>query len=397
MRRRQHAYRWIPAFGFLLLLMAATPAREVVFTDITQTSKIDFKQENSATSNKYLVETMGGGVALLDYDNDGRLDIFFTNGAKIDDPMPRRQAARQVRPQILEPALSSESRRHIHRRDGKGRPHRHAAEPLRHGCRGRRLRQRRIRRPVRHRLRRKYAVPQQRQWHLHRCHQHARASPPADGARAPGFSTTTTTASSTSSSPATWIGAFENNRYCGEKQARLPRLLPSRQLRRRRPTSCITTTATAPSRMSPQRLASPTRGQRTRRGVRRLRRRWLHRYLRGQRFGAVFPLPQQSATALSPRSACWPASASTRTARPSPAWAWTSRDYDNDGRPDIVVTDLSNERYMLFRNNGDGTLPGRDQSLRAWARDACRSRAGARACSTTTTTAGRTCSSRRAT
>src|SRR5258708_26564222 len=30
---------------------------------------------------------MGGGVALLDYDNDGRLDIFFVNGAKIDDPM----------------------------------------------------------------------------------------------------------------------------------------------------------------------------------------------------------------------------------------------------------------------------------------------------------------------
>src|SRR5438876_8130315 len=31
---------------------------------------------------------MGGGVALLDYDNDGLLDIFFTNGAKIEDPMP---------------------------------------------------------------------------------------------------------------------------------------------------------------------------------------------------------------------------------------------------------------------------------------------------------------------
>src|SRR6266513_3551740 len=31
-------------------------------------------------------------------------------------------------------------------------------------------------------------------------------------------------------------------------------------------------------------------------------------------------------------------------------------DYDNDGLPDIVVTDLSNERYMLFRNNGDGTF-----------------------------------------
>jgi hypothetical protein len=31
-------------------------------------------------------------------------------------------------------------------------------------------------------------------------------------------------------------------------------------------------------------------------------------------------------------------------------------DYDNDGRPDIVVTDLSNERYVLFRNSGKGTF-----------------------------------------
>ena len=31
-------------------------------------------------------------------------------------------------------------------------------------------------------------------------------------------------------------------------------------------------------------------------------------------------------------------------------------DYDNDGRPDIVVTDLSNERYRLFRQGGDGSF-----------------------------------------
>ena len=49
---------------------------------------IDFTHANSPTSRKYLPETMGGGVALLDYDNDGRLDIFFVNGAKIEDPMP---------------------------------------------------------------------------------------------------------------------------------------------------------------------------------------------------------------------------------------------------------------------------------------------------------------------
>jgi hypothetical protein len=63
----------------------------VQVADVTRVAGIDFKHENSATSSKYLVETMGGGVALLDYDNDGRLDIFFTNGARIDDPMPPRK------------------------------------------------------------------------------------------------------------------------------------------------------------------------------------------------------------------------------------------------------------------------------------------------------------------
>ena len=53
---------------------------------------------------------MGGGVALLDYDNDGRLDMFFTNGARIDDPDAGRQAARQVRPEILEPAVPADAR-----------------------------------------------------------------------------------------------------------------------------------------------------------------------------------------------------------------------------------------------------------------------------------------------
>jgi hypothetical protein len=68
------------------LLWSASP--EVRFTDVTASAGIDFTHANSATSNKYLIETMGGGVALLDYDNDGRLDVFFTNGAALRDPMP---------------------------------------------------------------------------------------------------------------------------------------------------------------------------------------------------------------------------------------------------------------------------------------------------------------------
>jgi len=61
------------------------------FTDITASSGIDFAHHNSPTTQKYLIETMGGGLGLFDSDNDGRLDIFFTNGAQLLDPMPAGQ------------------------------------------------------------------------------------------------------------------------------------------------------------------------------------------------------------------------------------------------------------------------------------------------------------------
>jgi hypothetical protein len=60
-----------------------------LFVDVTDKVGIHFRQEASPTSKKYLLETMGSGVALFDYDNDGRLDIFFANGARIDDPTPK--------------------------------------------------------------------------------------------------------------------------------------------------------------------------------------------------------------------------------------------------------------------------------------------------------------------
>ena len=70
---------------------AATPAKVVPgnFVDITQQSKVNFLGQASHTSKKYLIETMGSGVALFDYDNDGRLDIFFANGAPLADPTPK--------------------------------------------------------------------------------------------------------------------------------------------------------------------------------------------------------------------------------------------------------------------------------------------------------------------
>src|SRR5260221_14738824 len=63
----------------------------VTFTDITSLVGINFKRAPSFTSLKYLLEAMGGGVAMFDYDNDGRMDLFFTNGAELKDPMPKTE------------------------------------------------------------------------------------------------------------------------------------------------------------------------------------------------------------------------------------------------------------------------------------------------------------------
>lgn len=56
---------------------------------MTSAVRVHFQHIASHTSKKYLIETMGSGVALFDYDNDGRLDIFFVNGASLSDPTPR--------------------------------------------------------------------------------------------------------------------------------------------------------------------------------------------------------------------------------------------------------------------------------------------------------------------
>jgi enediyne biosynthesis protein E4 len=59
------------------------------FVDITQRVGVNFQYRSSHTSKKYLLETMGPGVALFDYDNDARLDIYLVNGAPLADPTPK--------------------------------------------------------------------------------------------------------------------------------------------------------------------------------------------------------------------------------------------------------------------------------------------------------------------
>src|SRR5687767_10617170 len=70
----------------LALLFAACLWSQPGAYDATE---LPFVYDPSKTSRKYLLEAVGSGVALLDYDGDGRLDIYMVNGAAIRDPMPK--------------------------------------------------------------------------------------------------------------------------------------------------------------------------------------------------------------------------------------------------------------------------------------------------------------------
>src|SRR6185437_13530320 len=81
---------------------APVPASEIVpgnFVDATAQAGVHFLHQAPHTSKKYLIETMGSGVALFDYDNDGRLDIFLVNGAPHSDPTPKGTIPKKTDPQ----------------------------------------------------------------------------------------------------------------------------------------------------------------------------------------------------------------------------------------------------------------------------------------------------------
>ena len=75
--------RRLLVFVPLLAIVALTASGPITFEEISERAAIRFASDNSATPKKQQPQGLIAGVALLDYDGDGYLDVFFVNGAAL--------------------------------------------------------------------------------------------------------------------------------------------------------------------------------------------------------------------------------------------------------------------------------------------------------------------------
>jgi len=62
-----------------------SPASGISFADLTRAAGIDFHLVCGGPEKRYIIESMCGGIAVFDYDNDGWMDIFLVNGSTLED------------------------------------------------------------------------------------------------------------------------------------------------------------------------------------------------------------------------------------------------------------------------------------------------------------------------
>ena len=198
---------------------------------------------------KHQIEPMVSGVAVFDYNNDGKPDLYFVNGA-------RQPQLEKTDPSLLQPALPQQRRRHVHGCHAESRGPRRG---FRDGRRGGGLRQRRLRPTCSSPgVNRNILYRNRGDGTFEDVTDAARAGAPGPAAKPgpfrPAGSTTTTTACSTCSWSTTGVGPGEGARL-HDRQACAR--IAIRNITTGFPNSCITTTATARSPTCRRAPASP--------------------------------------------------------------------------------------------------------------------------------------------
>ena len=96
-------------FLFAAVAGPAQLATTIRFEEVAAKAGLKFVLQNGAAGQFHQIELTGGGVASLDYNNDGCTDIFFTNGAAIP-------SLRKTGPEFFQPPFPQQLRHDVHRR-----------------------------------------------------------------------------------------------------------------------------------------------------------------------------------------------------------------------------------------------------------------------------------------
>jgi len=76
-------WRFVRILMLSVVFCQPCPGTSIIFRDVTKETGITFQHTDGSSGQRYLMETVAGGLALFDYDDDGDVDIYFVNGGPL--------------------------------------------------------------------------------------------------------------------------------------------------------------------------------------------------------------------------------------------------------------------------------------------------------------------------